>query len=368
VSMEQLIVIRLRVLARVDRTQYIIHSKQFEIDVSTRAVRTIIKKILRNFLDAAMNNQTTKLIQLLREKRESQGHSIRKLSSMIGVSFSTLARIERGDGEPDNNTKIRILEWLGNDARNAGLEFDSVALVHFRARKQVDSETVRSLLMVANHLKQKYGSNSLHDEIESSKGEDAEVAMSLSKDEMEKMAETFRKEIGLNDTQPIKPFRLVIEGVKLINLEMISDIDEGIKNHLLISGKNNWSAMTVPLEEDTNKWAIVWNTSQSERRQNVSLLEEIWHILLGHKLTRITKLADVYGRTFAEVEEHDAYYIAGATLLPATIIKKLVRDKEDISKIARHYGATSELIEYRIKRLGLWRQYKGLKVELKPEE
>jgi transcriptional regulator with XRE-family HTH domain len=314
-----------------------------------------------------MNHQTTKLIQLLKEKREAQGHSIRKLSSLIGVSFSTLARIERGDGEPDNNTKIRVLEWLGNDAKEAGLQFDSVALVHFRARKQVDSVTVQSLLMVANHLKQKYGSNSFQDEIDQRKGEDTDVATSLSKDEMEAMAEAFRTELGLSDEDPIKPFRLAIEGVKLINLSEIADINEEIKDQLLNIGKKDWSAMSVPLEEDTGKWAIVWNSSQSKRRQNVSLLEEIWHILLGHKLTRITKVADVYGRTYAEIEEHDAYYIAGATLLPANIIKKVVHEKQDISKIANHYEATSELIEYRIKRLGLWRQYKGLKVELKPE-
>jgi transcriptional regulator with XRE-family HTH domain len=314
-----------------------------------------------------MSNQTTKLIQLLKEKREAQGHSIRKLSSLIGVSFSTLARIERGDGEPDNNTKIRILEWLGNDAKEAGIQFDSVAFVHFRARKQVDSVTVQSLLMVANHLKQKYGSNSFQDEIDRRKWDESDVATSLSKDEMEAMAEAFRTELGLSDKDPIKPFRLAIEGVKIISLLEIANIDKGTKEHLLNSGKNYWSAMSVPLEEDTGKWAIVCNSSQSERRQNVSLLEEVWHILLGHKLTRITKVADVYGRTYAEVEEHDAYYIAGATLLPANIIKELVDKKQDVSKVANHYEITSELIEYRIKRLGLWRQYKGLKVELNPE-
>lgn len=315
-----------------------------------------------------MDNQTIVLVRLMKEKRRMLGYSIRKLSSVIGVSFSTLARIERGDGEPDNNTKIRILEWLGNDARNAGLQFDSVALVHFRARKQVDSETVQALLIVADYLKQEYGSNSVHPEIKERNGEDADIAISLTKDEMEIMASTFRKDVDLSDDEPFEPFRLNIEGVELISLAEITGIDNQIKDRLLNARKQDWSAMSVPLEEGTDKWAVVWNSSQSKRRQRISLLEEIWHILLGHKLNRITKVADIYGRTFAEVEEHDAYYLAAATLLPANVIQQLVKEKQNVSEVATSYGTTLELVEYRIKRLGLWRQYKGLKVEMKPEE
>lgn len=312
-----------------------------------------------------MDSQTELLIKLLKEKREAQGYSLRKLSSIIGVSFSTLGRVERGDGEPDNNTKIRILEWLGDDARRAGLNFDSVALVHFRARKQVDSETVQGLLRVADYLKRKYGSDSIHTVMEQSSTEDFYAAISLTKDEMEIMANAFRKDVDLLENEPLDPFRLKIEGVEIMSLAEVSGLDDYLKSQLLNSGKQSWSAMSIPLEEGTDKWAIVWNNSQSQKRQRVSLLEEIWHILLGHKLTRITKVADIYGRTFAEVDEHDAYYLAAATLLPSVVIKKLVKEKQKISEVAAAYGTTTELIEYRIKRLGLWREYKGMKVTLK---
>jgi Zn-dependent peptidase ImmA (M78 family)/predicted transcriptional regulator len=313
-----------------------------------------------------MPDQTTMLVQLLKAKRDREGHSIRQLSSIVGISFSTLARIERGEGEPDNNTKIRILEWLGEDARLAGLQFDSVALVHFRARKNVDSRTVQALLSVANYLKQ----DQLSPQGKSLSGtsEDSEFVISLTKDEMEGMAERLRADLSLGDADPLEPFRLKIEGVELISLAEMTGLDQQVKQYLLNDGKQAWSAMSVPLEEKTDRWSIVWNHSQSRRRQRVSLLEEIWHILLGHKLTRITKVADVFGRTFAEVEEHDAYYLASATLLPAQVIRTLVEKRQAIAEVAKFYGTTQELVEYRIKRLGLWRQYKGLKVELTPEE
>jgi transcriptional regulator with XRE-family HTH domain len=315
-----------------------------------------------------MESQTELLVKLLKEKRAAQGYSLRQLSSLIGVSFSTLGRVERGDGEPDNNTKIRILEWLGDDARSAGLSFNSVALVHFRARKQIDSDTVQALLGVADHLKQVHGSNAIHDGIEQSSNEDSRTAISLSKDEMEIMANAFRKDVGLSENEPLDPFRLKIEGVDLIDIATLTNIDDQFKNQLLDSGNQNWSAMSVPLEEGKDRWAVVWNTSQSKKRQRVSLLEEMWHILLGHKLTRITKVADVYGRTFAEIEEHDAYYLASATLLPAVVIRNLVGEKKNIAEVAERYGTTTELVEYRIKRLGLWQRYKGMKVTLVLEQ
>jgi transcriptional regulator with XRE-family HTH domain len=86
-----------------------------------------------------MDSFEMQLVDAVRRKREAEGLSIRALSAVVGISFSTLARIERGDGLPDNNSKIRLLEWLDADAGEAGLTFDNVAFVHFRAAKNVRS-------------------------------------------------------------------------------------------------------------------------------------------------------------------------------------------------------------------------------------
>ena len=47
-----------------------------------------------------MGTDKQALIKALKKKRESEGLSIRALSERVGISFSTLARIERGEGEP----------------------------------------------------------------------------------------------------------------------------------------------------------------------------------------------------------------------------------------------------------------------------
>ena len=103
-----------------------------------------------------MDKFEEKLVKAVRDKRDREGLSIRALSAIVGISFSTLARIERGQGSPDNNSKIRLLEWLGPDAEEHELGFDSVAFVHFRAGKNASSATVQTLLRAAVCLRQHY--------------------------------------------------------------------------------------------------------------------------------------------------------------------------------------------------------------------
>lgn len=54
-----------------------------------------------------------KLVCEMREKRKQCNLSLRRLSEVIDISFSALARIERGDGEPSPESKARIEHWLG---------------------------------------------------------------------------------------------------------------------------------------------------------------------------------------------------------------------------------------------------------------
>jgi len=311
-----------------------------------------------------MDATAKKLIEALQRKRQAEGYSLRQLSAVIGVSFSSLARMERGEGEPDNNSRIRILEWLGEDVEALGLPFERVAHVHFRASKNIDSKTIHALLQVANFLERKFGikRTTVSRPMNAPLPETSRVI--LSKHEMEAMAQTFRKELGLNDLKSLNPLKIKIDGVTILTIGQIESLPPKVIAHLEGPGAMTWSAMSVPSDEERDTWVIVRNEQHQLVRQHVSLLEEFWHILLGHKLTKIAKVADVYGRTFEENEEHDAFYLAAATLLPESIIRKAVKEKADTVKIANAYGTSPELAEYRIKRLGLWREYKGKSIRL----
>jgi Zn-dependent peptidase ImmA (M78 family) len=122
--------------------------------------------------------------------------------------------------------------------------------------------------------------------------------------------------------------------------------------------------MSVPLDPEDENWAVLLNDSHTVERQRVTVLEELWHILLGHKLTKIARVAEAYGRTYDKTEEHDAYYLASATLLPKAAMIDAVSKNRSSEQIARVFGTSSELVDYRIKRLGLWREHVGKQIRL----
>lgn len=308
-----------------------------------------------------MKSFEARLVAAVREKREAEGLSIRALSAIVGISFSTLARIERGEGEPDNNSKIRLLAWLGPAADEVGLRFENVALVHFRAFKNVRSSTVQALLAAAECIKK------THPPVEAedipSRSADHEP-VSLSKEELEATAEQFRKDLKLADDGPLDSLKLDVEGVEVIRLTRTNCLDAATAKRLSTDACGEWSAMSVPLDEVQDQWAVLLNDCHTPERQRVTLLEEIWHILLGHKLVKIAKVAGAYGRTYDSVEEHDAYYLASATLLPRKAVTKAVAKRQSSVEIADHFGTSPELVDYRIKRLGLWRDHVGKRVVL----
>lgn len=186
----------------------------------------------------------------------------------------------------------------------------------------------------------------------------------LSKEDLERAAEGFREDLRLDDTQPLDSLRLNVEGVEIVGIRSTTGIDAATVHLLSSEASDEWSAMSVPLDPNHEHWVILLNDSHTIERQRVTVLEEIWHILLGHKLTRIAKVAEAFGRTYDSVEEHDAYYLASATLLPRSAMTAAVAERRPSTSIAQQFGTSRELVDYRMKRLGLWRNHVGKRVAL----
>jgi hypothetical protein len=194
--------------------------------------------------------------------------------------------------------------------------------------------------------------------------------MPIAKSDLEQMAIEFRHDAGVYaDDVPFDPLQLEIEGIEILGLDDIEGLDPQITSYLKGEGAQYWSAMTVPCDANQERWVIVLNREHDKKRQRPSLMEELWHIMLGHKLTKITKIGSQYGRSFDSDDEHDAYYAGAATLLPAAAIRGFVDlPSRNIADFSDRFGVSRELIEYRIKRLGLWRRYMGHDVKMRPAD
>jgi len=190
--------------------------------------------------------------------------------------------------------------------------------------------------------------------------------MSLNLQDLEKMADDARKDMGAkSNADPVDPLKIQIEGVKVITIDDLKKVPKSISSHLLDEANSEWSAMSVPLDLNFENWVIVRNHKHDIERQRVSLLEEFWHIMLGHSLVRIVKIGNSHGRTYDPEEEDQAYYLASATLLPRPAIEKFVHDtNRNLESFAKKYGVSTQLVEFRIKRLGLWYRYKPKKITI----
>ena len=309
----------------------------------------------RNARPGAAQLNAARLASMIREKRERHGVTLRTVADQCGVAFSTISRLERAQGgKPDLETLERIASWLDVPPPVLFTEPKPVE-AHLRARKHLDSTTAASLRELILAAKRQYASEEsrvspvAHEE-------DAEHGP-IPRDQWEVIAESIRHDLGAKPDDPVEPFDLKIRGVSVALARQIHGVSRDALDHLLGEGASYWSAATIPLEE-RDRWLIVLNSAHNRERQRASLMEEHCHVLLGHDMTQLSHQEGVTFRDYLEEQEHEAYYIGAAILVPRAALRARLGKQQSAERIAKHFGVSTDLVEYRIKRSGLWYLYR----------
>ncbi|HEY0657948.1 MAG TPA: ImmA/IrrE family metallo-endopeptidase [Pyrinomonadaceae bacterium] len=180
------------------------------------------------------------------------------------------------------------------------------------------------------------------------------------------------KAIGLRDfaglrrdDECLNPFELARYAKLLVaTFEQIEPfLSEESKSHLLNDGKDAWSGGACSQFLPDGKKLIILNPTHGENRQNATLMEEICHVFLGHKPSRLAiesynKQGKVIARDYnAEIEE-EAYSVGAAALVPYAALRRFVEQGKTSREIARHFNVSRDLVEYRMKVSRLWEEYK----------
>lgn len=297
-----------------------------------------------------------RLASLLREKRREGGKSLREAAEDCGVAFSTLSRLERAQGgKPDLDTLERIAGWL--DVPLAALfERPQPVEAHLRAPKNLDSRAATALRTLIVAAREQYGGS-----VSSERDEHAETEAEhepIPREQWEPLASSIRRDIGAKTNEPIDPFGLKVHGARVAFPHDIRGVPEEVLNYLLGDGMGKWSAATIPLDDRNQDWLIVINSAHSTERKRASLMEEYCHVLLGHEMTQLNHQEGVTFRDYRQDQEQEAFSIGAAILIPAEALHARLAKHEPADKIAKHFGVSRELVEYRIKRLGLWYLYR----------
>ncbi len=169
----------------------------------------------------------------------------------------------------------------------------------------------------------------------------------------------------VRDEDRLNPFNLA-EYARLMvaTFEQIEPfLSDETKKHLLEGGKDAWSGGACSQNLPDGRKLIILNPTQGENRQNATLMEEICHVFLGHKPSRLAvenrnAQGKIIARDYRADIEEEAYSVGAAALVPYSALKKFVLAGKTSREISRHYNVSRELVEYRIKVSRLWEDYK----------
>lgn len=167
------------------------------------------------------------------------------------------------------------------------------------------------------------------------------------------------------DDERLNPFDLARYAKLLVaSFEQIEPfLSEETKAHLLGAGSDKWSGGACSQTLFDGRKLIILNPTQGKNRQNATLMEEVCHVFLGHKPSRlaienVNKHGKPIARDYREADEEAAYSVGAAALVPYASLRRFVEQGKTSREIAKHFDVSRELVEYRMKVSHLWEEYK----------
>jgi hypothetical protein len=191
--------------------------------------------------------------------------------------------------------------------------------------------------------------------------------------------------LGLRDfasvqsEQALDPFALArFARLMVVDFDRIQGLSPESRAHLLGDAADEWSggACSRPLP---NGWRLViLNPAHGPARNRATLMEEVAHVFLGHQPNRLaavgrnltpgspagqpgeggTSTGKIVAREYNHADEEAAYAIGAAALVPYAALRRMVIEGRNGNEIARRFGVSRQLAEYRIKVTHLWSEYK----------
>jgi hypothetical protein len=172
---------------------------------------------------------------------------------------------------------------------------------------------------------------------------------------------------GVTAEQPLDPFALAgFARLLVVDFDSIEGLSAESRAHLLGDAADEWSggACSRPLPDG---WKLViLNPAHGKQRNRATLMEEVAHVFLGHAPNRLAVASSettgdrkrILTRDYNQDDEEAAYAVGAAALVPYAVLRRLVASGRLAPEIARHFGVSRQLVEYRIKVTHLWAEYK----------
>jgi uncharacterized protein DUF955 len=175
--------------------------------------------------------------------------------------------------------------------------------------------------------------------------------------EAEEYALEFRKELKLEDSDPLDPYVLAAH-LEIPVRELLSDPAFSPELRVYFSGPGSdlFSAATV---FDGPRAEIILNNSHHPNRLRSSLMHEIAHVLLGHPPR--PPIIEGGCRHFDHIREKEANDLGWTILVPKRAALRAVENFDTRADACAFFKVSRELLEYRIRKCDSVRHAKNRK-------
>lgn len=180
----------------------------------------------------------------------------------------------------------------------------------------------------------------------------------------ERKALEIRRFAGVKLDEPLDPYRLAdYARLRVISLDDLCNLSAEVRSQLLEGDPGGWSGGTSQPLPDGSR-VVVLNPMHGKDRQAATLMEEVCHVLLGHHPNRVGVAVSGHGgaaRDYDHADEEEAYAVGAAVLVPYHVLLGAVEAHLPLRPLAKRYGVSYRLVEYRLKVSGLWESFSRIK-------
>ena len=174
---------------------------------------------------------------------------------------------------------------------------------------------------------------------------------------------------GVKGRQPLDPFALAnFARLLVVDFDQIEGLSAESRAHLLGEAAGEWSGGACSRALPDGWGLVILNPAHGLERNRATLMEEVAHVFLGHQPNRLAAIAHdkagdsakhgrLLARDYNHKDEEEAYGVGAAALVPYAALHEFVSTGRTAAEVARHFGVSRPLVEYRIKVTHLWAEY-----------
>ena len=126
---------------------------------------------------------------------------------------------------------------------------------------------------------------------------------------------------------------------------------------LTVTDRDSWSAVTI---SHSGARLVILNSGHSPTRQANSLAHELAHIILNHASddAHVSREGFLFRARFNKEQEEEADWLSACLLLPREGLLRAFRRTPDPAALARRFGVSESLVDWRLRMTGIPRQAK----------